>query len=154
MIVVEVVVLWLMIGGDSRHKVVGGAQASLILGSNPVLGTCLHHSAPPNSTRGGQPKTIDFLQSLRTAGWTIPSLVQLSKEIDLETMPVRQPVGRWWDKAWRLGRPSPTWRKLALGEWGCRRVYEHITYSTLSNIFIIPAVFLFASTLNTAMVTV
>ena len=118
-IVVEVVVLWLMIGGDSRHKVVGGAQASLILGSNPVLGTCLlHHSAPPNSTRGRQPKTIDFLQSLRTAGWTIPSLVQLSKEIDLETMPVRQPVGRGWDKAWRLGRPSPTWRKLALGEWG------------------------------------
>ena len=117
-IVVEVVVLWLMIGGDSRHKVVGGAQASLILGSNPVLGTCLlYHCAPPNSTRGGQPKT-SCRQSLRTAGWTIPSLVQLSKEIDLETMPVRQPVGRWWDKAWRLGRPSPTWRKLALGERG------------------------------------
>ena len=118
MIVVEVVVLWLMIGGDSRHKVVGAAQASLILGSNPVLGTCLHHSVLRPTGPEGQPKTIDFLQSLRTAGWTIPSLVQPSKEIDLETMPVRQPVGRWWDKAWRLGRPSPTWRKLALGERG------------------------------------
>ena len=81
-------------------------------------------------------------------------LVQLSKEIDLETLPVRQPVGRWWDKAWRLGRPSPTWRKLALGERGVSARVTHITYSTLSNIFIILPVFLSVSTLNTAMVTV
>ena len=145
--------LWLMIGGDSRHKVVGGAQASLILGSNPVLGTCLlHHSAPPNSTRGGQPKTINFLQSLRTAGWTIPSLVQLSKEIDLETMPVRQPVGRWWDKAWRLGRPSPTWRKLALGERGVSaRVRTYNVFYLVKHIYNLTCIF-FVSALNTTMV--
>ena len=154
-IVVEVVVLWLMIGGDSRHKVVGGAQASLILGSNPVLWTCLlHHCAPPNSTRGDNPRlSTSCRQSLRTAGWTIPSLVQLSKEIDLETMPVRQPVGWWWDKAWRLGRPSPTWRKLALGERGVSAPVRTYNVFYLVKHIYNPAC-IFVSTLNTAMVTV
>ena len=119
-IVVEVVVLWLMIGGDSRHKVVGGAQASLILGSNPVLGTCLlHHSAPPNSTRGDNPRLSTSCRALELQVGLFPALCSFPKRSTLRRCQSgSRLVGGWWDKAWRLGRPSPTWRKLALGERG------------------------------------
>ena len=59
-IVVEVVVLWLMIGGDSRHKVVGGAQASLILGSNPVFGTWHHFARLPGPPAPGDTQDSMF----------------------------------------------------------------------------------------------
>ena len=147
--------MWLMIGGDSRHKVVGGAQASLILGSNPVLGTCLHHSAPPNSTRGDNPRLSTSCRALELQVGLFPALCSFPKRSTLRRC---QSGSRLAGGGIRLGglgahrQPGESWH-WASG--GCRRVYNvHITYSTLSNIFIILPVFLFVSTLNTAMLTV
>ena len=146
-IVVEVVVLWLMIGGDSRHKVVGGAQASLILGSNPVLGTCLlHHSAPPNSTRGDNPRLSTSCRALELQVGQFPALCSFPKRSTLRRC--QSGSCRLGGGGIRLGglgahrQPGESWH-WASG--GCRRVYEHITYSTLSNIFIFPTcIFLLA----------
>ena len=142
-IVVEVVVLWLMIGGDSRHKVVGGAQASLILGSNPVLGTCLlHHCAPPNSTRGDNPRLSTSCRVLELQVGQFPALCSFPKRSTLRRCQSGSRLGGGGIRLGGLGahrQPGESWH-WASG--GCRRVYNvHITYSTLSNIFIILPVF-------------
>ena len=154
-LVVEVVVLWLMIGGDSRHKVVGGAQASLILGSNPVLGTCLlHHSAPPNSTRGDNPRLSTSCRALELQVGLFPALCSFPKRSTLRRCQSGSRLGGGGIRLGGLGAHRQAGESWHWASGGCRRVYLHLTYSTLSNIFIILPVFLFVSTLNTAMVTV
>ena len=155
LIVVEVVVLWLMIGGDSRHKVVGGAQASLILGSNPVLGTCLlHHSAPPNSTRGDNPRLSTSCRALELQVGQFPALCSFPKRSTLRRCQSGSRLGGGGIRLGGLGahrQPGESWHWASGGVGAC--TCTHITYSTLSNIFIILPVFFF-STLHTAMVTV
>ena len=153
-IVVEVVVLWLMIGGDSRHKVVGGAQASLILGSNPVLGTCLlHHSAPPKSTRGDNPRLSTSCRVLELQVGQFPALCSFPKRSTLRRCQSGSRLGGGGIRLGGLGahrQPGESWH-WASG--GCRRVYVY-TYNVfylVKHIYNLTCIF-FVSALNTTMV--
>ena len=147
--------LWLMIGGDSRHKVVGGAQASLILGSNPVLGTCLlHHSAPPNSTRGDNPRLSTSCRALELQVGQFPALCSFPKRSTLRRC---QSGSRLVGGGIRLGglgahrQPGESWHWASGGVGACTCTHnvvylvKHIHISYL---------YFFVSTFNTAMVTV
>ena len=128
--------LWLMIGGDSRHKVVGGAQASLILGSNPVLGTCLHHSAPPNSTGGDNPRLSTSCRALELQVGLFPALCSFPKRSTLRRC---QSGSRLAGGGIRLGglgahrQPGESWHWASGGVGACTMYIERIlpcqTYS-------------------------